>query len=261
MLRSEATGQNTPHRLLSLHACFDKADAENKEILVATSSLPIAQAAIVIARAIPNPTFSMTYGFSNSYGYIIAGNGQQFGWSQELLVAGRRRKRTDLASATYLQTALQVEVVRFDVHNRTRRSYAQLAASHAYADLIDAQKEIAKKLLAISQKRFDAGKAPGSEVLQAKLAFMQFDTQQNQAWGRIVQNSARMVLILGEAPRPREIIDVEKNGLFQLSSQKNELVPEPNRDLPPLNNCCLLPSAGETILKRRCKVLMPTGRH
>lgn len=233
--------QAVPHQAFSLHACFNKADMDNKEILVATSSLPIAQAAIVIAKAIPNPTYIMTYGLGNSYRYVVCGNTQLFGWSEEIQVAGRRTKKIDVANADYLQAAFQVEAVRFDVHNRVRRAYAELAAAHAYADVIEAQRDIAKKLLDISQKRFDAGKAPGSEVLQAKLGVMQFDTQQNQAWGRIVQDSAQMDLLLGEAPRREEIVDVEKNGLFKLQAQRNDLIPDPDRGAPPLAQ--LLPAA------------------
>jgi outer membrane protein TolC len=237
----QAAEQNTPHRMFSLHTSFDQADRDNKEILIATSTLPISQAAIVIAKALPNPTYSMMYGFGNSYRLIIAGNGQQFGWAEEVLVAGRRTKRTNLARASYLETALQVEAVRFGVHNRTRRAYAQLAADHAYADVIEAQRDIARKLLDISQKRFDAGKAPGSEALQAKLNLLQFDTQQNQAWGNIVQDSAALTMLLGEAPRNQEIIDVEENELFKLSAKTSVLVPDPNLGPPPLQE--LLPVA------------------
>ena len=153
----------------------------------------------------------------------------------------KAHEKEGVAKASYIETAFQVEATRFDVHNRTRRAYAELAAAHAYADVIEAQRDTAKKLLDISQKRFDAGKAPGSEVLQAKLGVMQFDTQQNQAWGRIVQDSAQLTLLLGEAPRLQEIVDVEENGLFKLSAQKSVLVPEPNRGAPPLQQ--LLPVA------------------
>lgn len=230
-----------PHRSLSLYTCFDRADKENKEILIASSALPIAQAAIVIAKAIPNPTYSMTYGWGNSYNYIVAGNGQQFGWAEDIQILGKRTKKTNVANASYIQTALQLQTVRFSVHNRVRRAYAELAAAHAYADVLDAQRDVARKLLSISQKRYDAGKAPGSEVLQAKLGFVQFDAQQNQAWGRIIQDSAQLALLLGEAPKGQEIIDAQENGLFRLSVADNVLVPDPNKGMPSLTQ--LLPVA------------------
>jgi len=238
--RTDAQSGAAPRRL-SLKACFDKADKDNKEILVATSSLPAARAAIVIARAIPNPIYSMTYGFGPSFEYILAGNGQQFGWLEEIQVAGKRTKKFAVARASYAQTAFEVESVRFDVHNRVRRAYAELAAAHAYADVIESQRDIAARLLDVSQKRFQAGKAPGSEVLQARLGLMQFDTQRNQARGRIVRDSAELSFLLGESPAGEEIIGIEENGLFKLSGQTTELVPDPDRGIPALEQ--LLPVA------------------
>lgn len=236
-----AESQPIPHRSFSLKACFDKADADNKEILVATSTLSVSQAGIVIAKAIPNPTYSMVYGWGPAWKLVIAGNGEQLGWSEEIQVCGKRTKKTEVARANYLQTAFQIEAVRFDVHNRVRRAYAELVAAHAYADLVDTQRAIAAKLLDISQKRFDAGKAPGSEVMQAKLALMQFDTQKNQAWGRLVQDSAQVSSLMGEVPQHQETIDVEETGLFKLSAQKNTLLPDPGLAIPPITQ--LLPAA------------------
>lgn len=228
-------------RKLSLNQCFELADHNNKEILVASSNLPIAEAAIIIARAIPNPTFSMSYGWGPAWDYVIAGNGQQFGWSEAIQVAGKRTKKTAVARSGYLQAALQLEAVRFDVHNRVRRAYAELAAAHAYADLIETQSTVALKLLSIAQKRFEAGKAPGSEALQARLAVMQFDVMRNQAWGRIVQDSAALMILMGEGPKSQETIEVDENPLFSLSLEKSSIVPEVERSAPPLEQ--LLPLA------------------
>jgi len=229
------------HTKLSLSDCFNTADKNNKEILVAETNLTVAQAAITIAKAIPNPTYSMLYGWGPAWAYVIAGNGQQFGWAEEIQIAGKRTKKTDVARANYLQNALQIEAVRFDVHNRSRRAYAELTAAAAYADLIESQRSVALKLYEISKKRFDAGKAPGSEVLQAKLGVMQFDTQRNQAQGRLVQDSAALSFLLGQSPRVQEIMEVDENSLFKLSAEKNVLVPDVSREAPPLVQ--LLPAA------------------
>jgi len=70
---------------------------------------------------------------------------------------------------------------------------------------------------------------------------MQFNTQRTQALGRIVQDSARLALLLGEAPGREEIIQVQENSLFKFEAQKNALVPEPDRGFPPLPQ--LLPAA------------------
>jgi cobalt-zinc-cadmium efflux system outer membrane protein len=138
-------------------------------------------------------------------------------------------------------TAFQLEAVRFDVHNRVRRAYADLVAATAYAELTETQSAIAQHLLEISQKRYTAGKAAGAEVLQAKLGVMQYATQRNQAWGKLVQESATLEQLLGESPHQQEIVDVERNPLFMLQASKSELAPAPQAGVPPLDQ--LLPAA------------------
>ncbi len=228
-------------RKCSLLNCFDQADKENNEILVAAADLPVAQAAKVIASAIPNPTFSLVYGFGPAWELVVAGNNQQFGWTEEILVGGKRTKRINVARANYLQNVFHVEAVRFDVHNRVFRSYVELAAANAYAQLIEDQRAIAQQLLTISQKRYDAGKAPGSEVLQARLSVMQFVVQRNQARGRLIQDSAQLALLMGETPQRQEIIQVDENGLFKSSAEKSILIPNPERPVVALQE--LLPTA------------------
>ena len=229
------------HKRFALGACFDRAGNDNKEILVAEAAIPFAQAAITIAKALPNPTYSIVYGFGPAWSYIVAGNNQQFGFTEEFLVAGKRTKRTNVAKATYIQSIFQLEAVRFSVHNRVRRAYAELAAATAYAELIEMQREIATKLLDVSNKRFEAGKAPGAEAIQAKLNVMQFETQRNSAQGRLMQDSTALALLIGETPKKLEIIDVDENVLFKIKAGKATLVPAPERGVPKLEE--LLPAA------------------
>ena len=230
-----------PSRSLSLPECYSKAAANNKEIALAASNLPIAQAGITIARAIPNPTYNLSYGFGPAWAYVIAGNNQQFGWNEEIQVAGKRTKKTDLARANYMQILFQVEAVRFNIHNRVRRAYTELTVASAYARLIKVQTNTAAELLDIAQKRYDAGKAPGSEVLQAKLNLMQFEIQANTAQARLIQDSAQLAFLLGETPNGEEIIDIGETDLYKLLAGKSGLVPDPDLQIPTLNK--LIPVA------------------
>jgi outer membrane protein TolC len=63
---------------------------------------------------------------------------------------------------------------------------------------------------------------------------MQFDTQRNQAKLRLQQATAALSLLIGETPTRVEVIDVDDNGIFKLSAQHTDLVPSPERNLPPL---------------------------
>jgi outer membrane protein, heavy metal efflux system len=228
-------------RVLSLKASFEQAYENNKELIAATYNVPIAKAGIQIAGAIPNPEFTFLYGFGPAFTVILAGNPQQFGWQEQLQTAGKRTKQINLARANYTLAELQVAAVLFDIHNRVRRAYAELTAAEAYAQLIKAQKQIALELSTITEKRYQAGKAPKTEVLQAELGVLQFDTQFNQARARLEQATAALSLLIGEIPTQTEVIDVDDNGIFKLSAQHTDLVPSPDKNLPALEQ--LLPVA------------------
>ncbi len=77
------------------------ADENNKQVIAAQYNLPIAKAGIQIAGAIPNPQFSLLYGFGPAFKIILAGNPQQFGWQEQILTAGKRSKQINLARANY----------------------------------------------------------------------------------------------------------------------------------------------------------------
>jgi len=222
-----------PARTLSLSTCFERAELHNKEIVSAKWNLDLATAAIRIAGAIPNPQILLQEGFGPSFTSEATGQNVMFQCTQQLQTAGKRTKKLDLARANYGLAQLQLNALRFDVHNRVRRAYAELAAAEAYEELIEAERAVGLKLLTIADKRFAAGKAPQTEVLQAKLNVSQFDTQRNQAQIRLQQDTAALALIIGETPERIEVIDVVDNGLFKLSTEKTEIVPAPT-GTPPL---------------------------
>jgi cobalt-zinc-cadmium efflux system outer membrane protein len=236
----------TPTRTLSLEACFDKADQNNKDLAVARKNLPIAQAGVKIAAAIPNPLVQVQLGFGPAFTELFTGQTQQTFFSEQLQTAGKRSKKIDVAQAFCGLTELQLEALRFDVHNRVRRAYAEQAAAEAYEELVDAQRKVAIELANIARLRFKAGKIARAESLQADLNVMQFDTQRNQAKGRLEQATAALCLVMGERPQQVEVIDVDDNGLFKLSTEKTEIVPQPIISLPPVAQ--LLNQANESRL-------------
>jgi cobalt-zinc-cadmium efflux system outer membrane protein len=229
----------SPTRSFSLQTCFDKANDNNKEVIAAEYNIPLAQAAIKIAGAIPNPRFSLLYGFGPAFTIIIAGNPQQFGMMQQFQTNGKRGKAISVARANLNVSELQAAATLFDVHNRVRRAYAEQAAAEAYEELIESERKVALDLVRTSEKRYDAGKAAFSDVLQAQLGVLQFDTQRNQAQARLQQATAALGQMIGEVPEQVDVIDVDDNGIFKLSSEKTDLVPPPERELPPLEQ--LLP--------------------
>jgi cobalt-zinc-cadmium efflux system outer membrane protein len=240
-LKASATDSNNgvvvspaPSKTISLSVCLDEADRNNKEIKSAVWNLPIAKAGIRAAGAVPNPQFQLQAGFGNSFEFLFTGQTQQYGFTQQLQTAGKRSKKIEVARANYGLTELQLDALRFDVHNRVRRAYAEVAAAEAYVALIESQREVGLRLVQIANKRFEAGKAPRAEVLQAELAVLQYDTQRNQAQGRLQEGSAALGQLIGERPQRVEVLDVDDNGIFKLSAEKTEIVPSPWRTPPNL---------------------------
>jgi outer membrane protein, heavy metal efflux system len=224
-----------PTRTLSLASCFDTADKHNKEILSAAWNLTIAKGAITAAGAIPNPQFQLQEGFGPAFTSILTGQSVMVQLTQDVQTAGKRSKKVAVARANFELAVRQLDALRFSVHNRVRRAYAEQAAAEAYEELIESQRAVGVKLLAIAQKRYQAGKAPQTEVLQAQLNVSQFDTQRNQAQIREQQDSAALAQLIGEIPEKTEVIDVDDNGLFKLSAEKTDIVPSPTRIVPPLD--------------------------
>ncbi|MBU6454492.1 MAG: TolC family protein [Cyanobacteria bacterium REEB67] len=223
-----------PAYKFSLSACFNQADAVNREIISARHNLPIARAAVTAAGAIPNPQFALQTGFGPTFYNLYTGQTKQALWTEQVQTAGKRRKKIDLARANYRLAEIQLDALRFDLHNRVRRAYAELAASEAYVDLIEAQRRVGSRLMVIAQKRFEAGKAAQSEYLQANLAVLQYDTSENIAKGRLEQASAALSQIIGIKPERVQVFDVDDNGLFKLSAANTDIVPTPDTAMPTL---------------------------
>ncbi len=218
----------------SLSTCFNFADQNNKDIAVAKHNLAISKAGIRIAGAILNPQLQVQTGFGDSFLFLFTGQTQQAFLTQQIQTAGKRTKKIAVARENYQITELQLAALRFDVHNRVRRAYAELAAAEAYEALIEDQREVASKLLRIAKSKSVSTKDDDSDLLQANLNVDQFDPQRNQAQGRLQQASTNLALVTGVKPQRIEVFDVDDNGLFKLSSQATEIVPSPILQLPPV---------------------------
>lgn len=250
-----ASAQDVPpasSRTLSLSASFDRAVSFNKDAIAAKTNIDLARSAIKIAGALPNPRLNFQYGWGPAFEVIIAGNPQQIGLQHQIRTAGTRTKSIEFARANYHVSELQYAATMFDIHNRVRRAYAELAAAEAFADLIESERKVAVELLQTTERRLAEGKIKQSDLFQAQLGVLQFETQRFQAQARLQVASAALSLLIGEVPAAIEIIDVDDNGLFKLSTRQTELVPSPEQPLPSLDE--LLPVAQDSRLDLKAAV-------
>lgn len=232
----------------SLAACFNIADQHNKDIAVAKYNLAIARAGVKIAGAVPNPQLQVQTGFGDSFEYLFTGQTQQAFLTEQIQTAGKRSKKLAVARQTNKISETQMAALRFDVHNRVRRAYFELAAAEAYDLLIQRQQKAASELLAIAKLRA-GGDSEDSDVLQAALNVDQFDPLLNQVQGRLQQASTNLTLLLGFKPDRVEIFDVDDMGLFESTTRQTRNVPAPDLRLPSVDALIQLAMTAKPDLK------------
>ncbi len=166
---------------------------------MAKHNLDISRAASRLQEQFRILNFKCRPGFGDSFLYLFTGQTQQAFLTEQLQTAGKRSKKIAVAKQTYKISDSQLNALRFDVHNRVRRAYCELAAAEAYDLLIQRQRKVASDLLAIAKSKALVSK-DDSDVLQARLNVDQFDPLLNQVEGRLQQASTNLSLLLGDKP-------------------------------------------------------------
>ncbi|AGY58275.1 TolC family protein [Gloeobacter kilaueensis] len=213
---------------LTLSEAFARADERNPQLVTARRILKIGQADITIAGAVPNPIFSVAYGFFDAY--ALFNNLQQVSIAQTFELGGKRDARLQLAANEYELTQLQLNAQRFDIHSQVRRAYAEFATSEAQVQAIDEQIRLLRQLVELVRKRFNAGAVAEAELFQAELARNQGEPQRTTALSRVQRSRVQLNALLGESPQTA--LDVRDKSLFNLDIQKTELTPTQNTRIP-----------------------------
>jgi cobalt-zinc-cadmium efflux system outer membrane protein len=204
-------------------------DSRNPQLQAARQQLGIRQAEIRIAGQVPNPQLNAYYGFGKQTTQL--GNPQQFGVTQTLETAGKRRKRVDVARAQQRLTEAELDNLRWTIRSQVRQSYLSLAEQEALQLLVRNQMRLLDQLVDVAQKRVQAGAAPEAELLQARLARSNLDTRLTQVIGDIRQAKIELNALLGNTlPEDFQIADW---GLANPAGQETELVPMMVETLPP----------------------------
>jgi cobalt-zinc-cadmium efflux system outer membrane protein len=221
--------------LIDLNQAFALAEAYNPKILSAQTTLMQAKANIGIAKEIPNPQLVANYGFGATT-YVL-GNPQQALLTQTLEVGGKRKARTHLAQSQLALAESQLNDLRQDIRSQVRQAYIDLLAAKETSKTLANQSNLLKSLLDIAKKRFEAGAAPESDVVQASLSYNQLIPLQASADGRIRQARIQLNTLVGKKlPANYDINDQEASSskdMLHIRIQKNQLAP--TLELPALD--------------------------
>jgi len=213
---------------LSLSEALRLAEESNIQLQEARKNMALSQLDIIIARRIPNPQFMGNF----SVGKIVTvqSNPQQAALTQLIETAGKRRKRTDVAKSQLTLTQLQYDTLRWEVRSQVRKAYAQLIASEQGLDKLDILSQLLDRLVGIAKKRFEAGAAPQSEVVQSELVRNQLDSQRNHANAQLEQARYQVNSLLGN--QLPETFQTTEKGVLRVRVEKTELAPAPTEPLP-----------------------------
>lgn len=161
-------------RPLRLDDLVSLALRQNAEILAAEKKYEAAGQRPVQAGSLPDPMFSPGW---NSNGNPLPGAGIGsnptsnigFAVSQQIPYPGKRRLRTEAASKQVEVEFESLEVVRRSVVSQVKQAFFKLQHSYNAMDVLERNRELLKKLLAVTEISYSSGKAAQQDVFKAQL--------------------------------------------------------------------------------------------
>ena len=176
---ADAAAQTPPiPRRLSLDEAVRLAVERNPQAAAARALVDIAEADRRDARLRPNPAVSVeseSYPlFESSRPSFIDGQELTIRFDQEIETAGRRRLRTEVASAGVAAANLTARDRFRQLELAVRRAYLQLALAQADADVARTSLDEIDRVLTVGRERVNVGEAPRSEVSRLEVERLRF---------------------------------------------------------------------------------------
>jgi len=195
------------------------------ELDVARAQWQVAQAAIITAGAIPNPTVGAAPGFTANpiggvspllYGFFL---------DNPIETAGKRGYRLD--KATHLSSAarLNIAVTAWQVRSRLRAGLLDLYLAKQTETLLYRQEAMLEKLVKLLAARLEQGEIPRPEVTQAQIALNQGRLSLQEARKQLAQNRVKLAQALGLPLSALKGIDIS------FSFLKHPPAPLPSREV------------------------------
>ncbi len=184
--------QAAPAAPLTLDAALAAAESHNPTLAAARLGRAADLAGIDVARQRPNPEASFEAGRDTPHEAFSVGVPLEFG--------GKRARRVDLASATLARTTAEIAVQALEIRRAVRLAYFELVASAARVQVTTELRGFAERTRNAARDRFQSGAAPRLEALQAELALVQADNEQEAARGRLEAARVELNTLIGLAP-------------------------------------------------------------
>lgn len=215
-------------RGITLAEAFKLAEQHNIQLQAAQKNINLAEYDVKIAGQLDNPQLSMN--FSAGKIVTVQSNPFQFYLSQDIPTAGKRGLNIKIAKSQLALTRFQTDQLRWNIRSQVREAYANLVAAQQSMDNLNIQTGLLDRLVMIANKRFLAGAAPRSELLQAELARSQLEDQRNQVLAKSEQATYSLNSLLGNTIPP--YYEPAEKGVLKIRLQKTDLAPDLNFSMP-----------------------------
>lgn len=211
---------------LGILQAFDEGLARSPRAAAARAQIGIAKAQMASALTIPNPSFLLYNGFRAEQTY-------QVGVSLNLEPPWKLLTRIMQAKRQIKQADIEIMQSLWVLRSSVRRSYLEAVVSEATYETLQELFDLSEKLLNVAQKRFQAGDVPELDVLKARLATSQAQIDRTQGERKVLQAKQQLSILLGRSHN--QVVEVNKLPTFTLRVEKNDLLPDFDKPVPPLD--------------------------
>lgn len=196
---------------IDLRQAIQIAVENNPRMQVFLKNKAVADADVAVAREFSNP--SLIGETTRSQPNYFAGAGYTF----EL--GGKRGKRIDIALSAAEVAQLEYRSGLLALRHDVRAAFFGLLFSRSKQQEAAASRDMAQRLLDISQQRFEAGDAPRLEALTAQLALKQRENELKQADADAKAAQLQLNSLLNRSPMQ----DLQLKGSLEEASQAQPL--------------------------------------
>ena len=190
---AQAAAPPTPLTPLTYDAALDLATSRNLGLEAVRRQRAIREAAIRIARQLPNPDVSFELTRDTPH--------ETVGVDFPIEIGGKRSRRIDLANEELTLADVDVRAELRAVRKELRQAFYSLVAGDARVTVADSVLEISRRVRDAAQARFETGAAPRLEVLQADLGVTRAEAELDVVRSERIAAQANLNAILNLPPQ------------------------------------------------------------
>ena len=212
---------------LKIRIVLNESLMNSPRVAAARAQLGLSKALYASATQLPNPVFFRDEG-------AIAEGVRRVGPQITYELPWKLAFRLLAAKNQVQETKREILQTLWQFRNDVRRSYTEVVVAQETYETLHDLADLARRLLQVSQKRFQAGDVPELDVLKAKLATSQADIDASQGGMRVTRSRQQLNVIMGR--QFGQPISAPRLPSSQTLSDRSELLPDFTQPVPPVTD-------------------------